>query len=132
MAILSQTVSGERSITPDFGFQSASHCQTRSVVAGRFAGNPIDLSGSREISRRQPAPASWPPRARRSARNRPLAPDCRDWHMLRHVELQPLDVAEQYDRVFSDVRQISSLRRRRVEIGVHEDLRLRQIGRRRG
>jgi hypothetical protein len=51
-----------------------------------------------------------------------------DRHMLRNVEVQPLDVAEQHDRVLADVRQIRSLRWRRIEIGIHQYLRLRKIG----
>jgi hypothetical protein len=35
-----------------------------------------------------------------------------DRHMLRNIEFQPLDIAEQHHRVFSDVRRIVSLRRR--------------------
>jgi hypothetical protein len=50
-----------------------------------------------------------------------------DRHVLRYIELQPLDVSEQRHRVQVDIRKRSSGRRRPVEIRNDEDLVLRQI-----
>ena len=111
------------------GARSDDPCGTtgRSVPS---PGNPsqIDPDVRCEIlSRRHPALVSGPPPC-----DDPLeigfgSRIAVDRHMLRNVEIQPLDVAEQHGRVFADVRKVPSLRRR-VEVGVHEDLRLRQIG----
>jgi len=46
--------------------------------------------------------------------------------MRRDVELHPLDIVEQHNRIFADVLQVPSLRRG-IDVGVDEDLRLREI-----
>ncbi len=51
-----------------------------------------------------------------------------DRHVLRHIQLQPLDVPKQRNGVQVDVRKRPSCRRRPVEIRIDEDLVLRQIG----
>ena len=45
-------------------------------------------------------------------------------HVLRDVELQPLEVAEQHDGVVAHIGQVASRRRRAVEVRIDHDVRL--------
>jgi hypothetical protein len=52
-----------------------------------------------------------------------------DRHVLRHIKFQPLDVLEERNGIRADIgRSRRALRRWRVEVGVDQDLLLREIG----
>ena len=50
-----------------------------------------------------------------------------DWHVLRDVEFEPLEVAEEHNGVVAHIRDVSSCGRRPVEVGVDDDLLLGEI-----
>src|SRR5215471_15678010 len=76
--------------------------------------------------------AAWLWRARRLGSHDPLEVGLRsgiamDRHVLRHVKLQPLDIAIERNGVRADEGKCSARRRRPVHVGVDDDLLLRQI-----